>query len=169
MLRITFNQLPALQSLPSTRQFPSKYDIFFFNIYLHSFISASSYRNYFVSTPIFTILNVHITLLNMSKSGEYYNEEYAPIHDDYLAAQARLDLQQEAGSLAESTAEDVEMEQTTSSEKRRSRYDEDNYALPDLDEDSSPPTSSANTSPNVVISTQDKVVGCNKILNWKQA
>ena len=33
------------------------------------------------------------------------------------------------------------MNQTTSREKRVSRYDENDYALPDVDEESSPPTS----------------------------
>ena len=100
----------------------------------------------------------------MSSNPEYYNESYAPIHDDYVAEQERAN--QRSSNRAESTRERTEMRQTTSKAKRYSRYDDDNYALPDLDENSSPPTSSTNTAPEVV-SSNKTVNGKKIVFTWK--
>ena len=101
----------------------------------------------------------------MSSIGDYYNENYAPIHDDYMAEQARIKL--ESSNLTKSTTEGMEMEQTTSREKRVSRYDEDNYALLDVDEESTPPTSSANDFPEVITSTPKTMAGSSNCSTWK--
>ena len=88
----------------------------------------------------------------MSNAGEYYNESYAPIHSDYLAAEARANLAIRA--TVESTPVLTQNNQVTSRptrpatsrKNRRSRYDENNYALPDYDETSLRTTSSAFTA-----------------------
>ena len=101
----------------------------------------------------------------MASSGEYYNEMYAPIQDDYMAEQARID--QESRNLSEANEEGMEMTQNTRRQKRLSRYDENNYALPDIDEDSSPPTSPTNSSPEVVVTTPKEIAGNTKTCGWK--
>ena len=82
-----------------------------------------------------------------------------------MEKQARINL--DIGNVAESTV--VELEQPTSSKKRSSPYDSDNYPLPGVDEGASPPTSSENIIPDVIITTQTKTVRHNKISNGKCA
>ena len=87
----------------------------------------------------------------MSEKVSYYNEEYAPIADDYLAAQARENL---------GTVEEPNEPRKENTQRRpRSRYDEDMYALPNLDDDDNP-------SPTVLkpISTPKP---SRKKVNWK--
>jgi hypothetical protein len=82
-----------------------------------------------------------------------------------MVEQDRMDL--ERGNVAESTAQVIEIEQTTSLEIRRSRYDSDvgiddsdfASALTEIDDESSPPTSSTNTFSDDFISTTS---------GWKQ-
>ena len=77
---------------------------------------------------------------------------YSPVHDDHMVEQDRMDL--ESGNVAESTAQVIEIEQTTSLEIRRSQYDSDfaiddsdfGRALNEIDDESSPPTSSTKSS-----------------------
>ena len=47
----------------------------------------------------------------MSAIGSYYNESYDPIHDDYMAELARVNLRN--GKVAKYSTEDIEMEQNT--------------------------------------------------------
>ena len=101
----------------------------------------------------------------MSLIGKHYNELHDPIHTHPMENQARINL--DIGNVAESTV--VELEQPTSSKKGSSPYDSDNYPLPGVDEEASPPTSSENTIPGVIITTQTKTVGHNKISNGKCA
>lgn len=57
----------------------------------------------------------------------------------------------------------MEMSQNTRRQKRLSRYDENNYALPDIDEDSSP----NNSCPEVVVTTQKAIAGNSQTCGWK--
>lgn len=73
----------------------------------------------------------------MSSGVTYYNEEYAPIQDDYIAAQRRDN---------ESTNAEVEnrppnTRRQNTRPKRTSKYDSEMYALPDIESDESPPPS----------------------------
>ena len=87
----------------------------------------------------------------MSEKVSYYNEEYAPIEDDYLAAQARENL---------GTVQEPIERRTENTQKRpRSRYDEDMYALPNSDDDD-------DHSPTVLRSTSTPKPSRKKI-NWK--
>ena len=108
---------------------------------------------------------IRIQLLSMSAIGSYYNESYAPIHDDYMAELAQVNLRN--GKVAQPTTENIEMEQTTTREKRRTRYDENNYVLPDEDDEYSPSPFSVNISPDVLIPTQKNVFGKNTFFNWR--
>ena len=101
----------------------------------------------------------------MSAIGSYYNESYDPIHDDYMAELARVNLRN--GKVAKYSTEDIEMEQNTSREKRRTRYDENNYVLPDEDEEYSPAPFSVNISPDVLIPTRKNVFGKSTLFNWR--
>ena len=63
----------------------------------------------------------------MPEEVTYYNEEYSPIADDYLAAQARENL---------GTVQERNEHRAVNTQKRpRSRYDEHLYSLPNLDND----------------------------------
>ena len=90
----------------------------------------------------------------MSSSGEYLYDDY--IQDDYSAEQDRVN--KESANITESTTEAREMSPKTSRKKRISRYDENMYALPDVDEKSPPPASLANTLPEVIISKPKAIV-----------
>ena len=66
----------------------------------------------------------------MSQNQIYYNEEYAPISDDYLAAEVR--------SVVPKKKEPPSSKyKKVKRKKRKSRYDEDMYALPDMTGDNS--------------------------------
>ena len=66
----------------------------------------------------------------MSQNQIYYNEEYAPISDDYLAAEVR--------SVVPKKKEPPSSKyKKVKRKKRKSRYDEDMYALPDMSGDNS--------------------------------
>ena len=65
----------------------------------------------------------------MSQGNVYYNEEYAPISDDYIAAEVRAaQLNQKKLS---------RKYKKVKRQRPKSRYDEDMYALPELEEDGS--------------------------------
>ena len=64
---------------------------------------------------------------NMSQCDVYYNEEYAPISDDYIAAEVRAaQLNQKKPS---------RKYKKVKRQRPKSRYDEDMYALPELEEE----------------------------------
>ena len=69
----------------------------------------------------------------MTTNGDYYNESYAPIHSDYLAAEAHA--RRAASDRTVPTPRATVNNQELSRPKRRSRYDENNYALPDEEYD----------------------------------
>ena len=112
----------------------------------------------------------------MSTSKEYNNEMDAPIHDDYIVEQARVNKEPE--NITESTTEAKEMSQRTSRKKRLSIYDED-ICFPymfengweecgvDDSEESPPPASSANTLPEFSISKLKAIVEKNNIWSLK--
>ena len=97
----------------------------------------------------------------MTQIGDYYNESYAPISDDYLAAQAR-------DKLKNTNSTYMRMNETTINPKssRQSRYDEDNYALPECDSESSERSYRENT---VNSSRPKETTEKNKVLTWKFA
>ena len=65
----------------------------------------------------------------MSQGDVYYNEEYAPISDDYIAAEVRAaQLNQKKPS---------RKYKKVKRQRPKSRYDEDMYALPEMEEDGS--------------------------------
>ena len=72
----------------------------------------------------------------MELTETYNDEEYAPIgeEDEEEQTNANISSQNEVNDASNT-------EQPKSTSKRRSRYDDENYALPDLDEDDSPPPS----------------------------
>ena len=86
---------------------------------------------------------------------------YAPIQEAYMAEQGRTDL--EGGNVAESTTEDIKIEKTTS----LFAVDSFSSALTELDDESSPPTSSTNTFSEVSISASNEIVGRKQIFNRK--
>ena len=94
----------------------------------------------------------------MSLIGNFYTEMYDPINNHSKEKEARFNL--DIGNVDESNV--IQLEQPTSSKNCRSPIATDNYLLPGLDVESSPPASSENTTPDVIISTQTKAVGRNK-------
>ena len=85
----------------------------------------------------------------------------APIQEAYMAEQGRTDL--EDGNVAESTTEDIKIEKTTS----LFAVDSFSSALTELDDESSPPTSSTNTFSEVSIPASNEIVGRKQIFNRK--
>ena len=67
---------------------------------------------------------------NMSEVVTYYNDEYSPIEDAFLAAQARDNIRTVQGPKKQ-------LEEDTQ-KRRRSRYDKEVYSLPSLDDDDPP-------------------------------
>ena len=66
----------------------------------------------------------------MSQDHIYYNNEYAPISDDYRAAEVR-------STVPEKKEPPPRGYKKVKRKKRKSRYDEDMYALPDMSEENS--------------------------------
>ena len=66
----------------------------------------------------------------MSQDQIYYNNEYAPISDDYLAAEVRC-------TVPEKKEPPSRGYRKVKRKKRKSRYDEEMYALPDMNGDNS--------------------------------
>ena len=68
----------------------------------------------------------------MESKATYYNEEYSPISDDYREAEERA---------AQTNHQERTIQRENTGQKRQSRYDENDYALPDTDDEDSPSTS----------------------------
>ena len=105
-----------------------------------------------------------IKYLIMATNEEYYNESYAPINDDYLAAEA-WEKRKKANSNA-MRAHATTIMQNTSRPKRQSLYDEDGYALPDYDFE---PSQSQSRHGNVTASEPKEKTERNKMFTWKFA
>ena len=101
----------------------------------------------------------------MENISPYYNEEYAPIHDDYVEAErrAKLDSQEEVNA-------DSTVRNQTNKSKRQSRYDDEGYALPDYDENSSSPSSehASFQQDNISVSARRKCKKGLHCLSWKR-
>ena len=100
----------------------------------------------------------------MATVSDYYNESYAPISDDYRAAEARARLQKD--DMTNKRVLETAIIQKSFRKKRQSRYDEDNYALPDSDSESSKRSSvqAIDSSSGPQGKTKN-----NKLLTWKFA
>ena len=73
----------------------------------------------------------------MSSDVTYYNEEYAPIQDDYIAAQFRDN--ERTNTELENLPTNFRQQNTR--RQRTSKYDSEMYALPDIDSNESSPPS----------------------------